>query len=242
MKPINKNNINNLTTEQELTKKLRLILILLITVSVIIALTFTVFATNFGSIFKIFSKKTETTELVIKPTAPVLNIETNNTNKEYTNIKGYSGADYKISLFVNGPLTQEITADENGYFEFSNIKLINGRNVIFAKATNNKNVESDATESYIINLDTKEPEIEIESPKDDDNIKNLNNRITIKGSINEKATIKINDQITIIKPDLTFEHLLGVQEGDIEIKIVALDEAGNEATEEIKVSYQKKNN
>lgn len=242
MKPIVKNKNNNKNTEEKLEKQLKLVFLLIIIVSIIIGLTFTVFATNFGSIFKIFSKKDNVDELVIKPTKPILNSIDESTNKEYINISGYSQKDNEVQLYVNGPEIFRTNTDENGQFEFNNVKLINGRNVVFVKATNQKGYQSDASDNLIITLDRKEPEIEIESPKDEDNIKNLNKRITIKGKINEKSSLKINDQVAIVKPDLTFEHLLGVEEGEVEIKIVAIDQAGNETTEELKVTYQRDNN
>ena len=52
--------------------------------------------------------------------------------------------------------------------------------------------------------------------------------------------VKINDKIAIVKPDLTFEFLLGVQnEGNVKITVLAIDEAGNENKKEITVNYEK---
>ncbi|EKD95075.1 MAG: hypothetical protein ACD_25C00077G0001 [uncultured bacterium] len=56
--------------------------------------------------------------------------------------------------------------------------------------------------------------------------------------MNEKATLKINDRMVIQKPDLSFEYVLGVKPGDVEIKIEATDEAGNRNEEIIHVKYQ----
>ncbi|KKU49252.1 MAG: hypothetical protein UX69_C0004G0027, partial [candidate division WWE3 bacterium GW2011_GWA2_46_9] len=40
-------------------------------------------------------------------------------------------------------------------------------------------------------------------------------------------------------PDLTFEILLGVDEGSVEVKVTATDKAGNKAEKIIHVTYQK---
>jgi hypothetical protein len=71
-------------------------------------------------------------------------------------------------------------------------------------------------------------------------VRNLDKRILIKGKLSEKATLKINDKMAIVKPDLTFEFLLGVEEGTIEIKVEATDTAGNVASEKFKVKYERR--
>ena len=239
MKPINRQ-INNKSAEQQLETRLKYTFISIISITAIIILSFTVFAPAFGSIFKIFSSNTDTQELIIKPSKPIVTIDNNFTNQESITIKGFGQAGNEIKLYVNGPEVMSTIIDTSGLFEFNGVNLISGRNTLFVKSIDSKGTQSDPSDTYTINLDKQEPKIDIESPKDKDNIKNLDSRITIKGSINEQSSLKINDQVAIIKPDLTFEHLLGVSEGDVEIKIVAIDQAGNEKEEIINVTYQKK--
>jgi hypothetical protein len=43
--------------------------------------------------------------------------------------------------------------------------------------------------------------------------------------------------LAVVRPDLTFDFLLGVTEGKVAIKIEATDDAGNIATETIDVTY-----
>ena len=42
------------------------------------------------------------------------------------------------------------------------------------------------------------------------------------------------------KPDFSFDYDLGVQEGGVTIEIKAVDPAGNEAIQELNVTYQEK--
>jgi hypothetical protein len=154
-------------------------------------------------------------------------------NETKINLKGTSSPKTKIQLFVNGPKQDEVLTDSSGEFLFTNVKLNKGTNTIFAKAGETK------SKVITIDYDDNAPEIEIESPEDGEKVENLNERIEIKGKINEKAQIRINDRIAIQKPDNSFYFLLGVDEGEVEIKVTAIDEAGNKSEEEIKVTYEK---
>jgi len=240
MKPINRPNTN--LNEEELTRKLFSTIITIVVLIVVIILSTTVFAPAFGSLFKIFGKKDTSSDLVIKPSTPVLTQLPTATKESKLKINGYAQQGTTIKLYVNGPEKASTVTGNDGLFTFENIELIKGRNTIFVKAIDQKQNESDTSSTYIVSMDTDAPKIDIESPKADSTVKNLDKRITIKGKINEKATITINGQIAIVKSDLTFEHLLGVSEGKLEIKIKAIDEAGNEKEEVLKVTYLKASN
>jgi len=228
--------------EEQLTK--RLIVTSMITVGLLITfvLSFTVFAPAFGSIFKIFSKKSFGNELVIKPNSPVLTQVPTATKENKITLNGYSQEGFTIKIYVNGPEKSSTVTGGDGKFTFENVELMQGRNTIFLKAIDLKNNESDTSNTYVIIMDNDAPKIEIISPKKDEVVKNLDKRVTVKGKLNEKATITINGQTSIVKSDLTFEHVIGVEEGNVEIKVKAKDEAGNEKEETIKVRYQKSSN
>ena len=162
------------------------------------------------------------------------------TNKEVMTLNGIAKPGSEIKLFVNGPETSSTTTDSEGLFTFIDIGLVEGANTIFAKAIDTDNTESPASEIITIELDKKAPDIQMESPKDGDIVKNLDKRIFVKGKVNEKSTIKVNDKLAILKNDLTFEVILGVEEGDLEIKVEATDEAGNKKEEKLKIKYEKK--
>lgn len=241
MKPIKRIAPTRLN-EEELTKKLFKTLIILVALVILLILSFTVFAPAFGSIFKIFSRNNIGNELVIKPSRPVIAQLPNATKENKIRVNGYSQEGITIKLYVNGPEKGSTVTGGDGMFVFEEVELIKGRNTIFAKAIDSKGNESDTTDTYIVIVDNEEPKIEIESPKEGDTVRNLDKRITIKGKLNEKATVTVNDQIAIVKADFTFEHVIGVEEGDVEIKIKATDEAGNEKEEILKVKYQRRSN
>lgn len=60
--------------------------------------------------------------------------------------------------------------------------------------------------------------------------------VTIKGSINEKATLKINGNDVPVAENLTFEKTLDLKVGENSITVEAIDESGNKSNQEIKIN------
>jgi hypothetical protein len=175
----------------------------------------------------------------LKPNTPFFSNMPEATNKDKITLEGFSQPGFTVKLYVNGPEKEKAVVDNEGVFTFTDIGLIQGRNTIYAKALDAYNNESDQSKTYMIVLDKEKPEIEIEKPKNGTTVKNLDGRVTISGKINERAKISINERNVVQKPDYSFEYLLGVSEGWKEIEVKAIDPAGNEAIEKIKVNYQR---
>jgi len=161
------------------------------------------------------------------------------TNQDSINIEGHAPAGSNVKLYLNGPEKGEVLTSGDGKFIFENKHLIEGRNTIFARAYDEKGNESEKSETHIITLDKDKPDLDIESPKDGNTIKNLNERVMIRGNVNEKAKIRINNRLVVQKPDFSFEFLLGVSEGSVKIKVEATDEAGNSRVVVIGIEYKK---
>ena len=229
-----------LTQTEELNKILLKRLMLLISILIFLVGAFAFFAPQLGSFFGIFSKyRNEEDETIIKPNPPIFSSIPNSTKNVKITINGYSQPGITIKLFVNGPEKAETVVGADGLFSFGNISLNSGRNTIFSKAVDAYGNESDKSSTYQIYVDKDVPEIEIESPKKGETVKNLDKRIKVRGSVNEKATIIINNRLAVQRPDFSFEILLGVQEGSVKIEIEATDEAGNQSKETIYVTYQR---
>lgn len=228
-------------TEEELSKRLTLSLLGIVGIIVFAVLALFVFAPAIGSFFGLFSKyrnqKEETVNIRLNP--PILNDMPESVKESTMSLNGYSQPGSQVKLFVNGPQVAETTAGADGGFTFTNIKLNQGKNTLFAKATDSSGSESDKTQNYFVSVDVTKPKLEITSPKDGDTIKNLDKRITVTGKVDEKCTITVNGKMAILKPDMTFEFLLGVDEGKVEIKVEATDTAGNITDETINITYKK---
>lgn len=154
-------------------------------------------------------------------------------------LEGFSNAGSTVKLFLNGPEKGEVLTGGDGKFVFEGIELIDGRNTIFAKAVASSGVESERSETHVITVDTKAPKIEITNPDSGETVKNLDKRVLVTGEVSEKAKITVNEKLAVQRSDMSFEYLLGVSEGDVEVKVKAVDEAGNESEAKLFFKYEK---
>lgn len=202
----------------------------------------TFFAPKFGYLLGFLSRHRNDPGEVpfLKPNSPIFSGLPTATKDENIIIEGFAQKGMTVKLFVNGPERGKTTVDNEGVFTFLDIKLIPGRNTIFAKAIDSYNNESDKSQTHTVILDKDSPKIEISEPKNESTVRNLNSRIEITGEVNEKAQIYINGRMVIQKPDYTFSYLLGVDEGWTTVEVKAIDEAGNDSLEKIKVKYERK--
>lgn len=233
--------VRNRINEEILYRKLLITIFLIIFLIVAVISSLTIFAPAIGTLFGFISKYRNDQEgRLIKVATPRFNNAPIATKDKRIKLSGYAEPSGTVKLFVNGPEKQSVVADNTGNFTFDNIELIDGKNTITAKSIDQTGESSEISESLYITLDTYKPKITMETPKDKDTIRNLDKRVLIKGSVNEAASVKINDQSAIIKPDLTFELLLGVKEGEFELKIIATDLAGNSQEEKLELKYEYK--
>jgi hypothetical protein len=236
-RPVSPTRISEKALRERLRKRVSWILI--ISAVGIISLFF--FAPQLGSLFGYFSKYRNDPGYVPtpNPTPPVFIDAPEAINQETITLTGRALPGTTVKIYVNGPEKGTDTTGEDGIFVFADVKLNLGTNTIFAKSFDDRGNESESSEFLIINYDNKPPEITLEDLEDGDTVRNLNRRIEIEGEINEKATITINGNSAIQRSDLTFYHILGVEQGDVEIKIEVVDEAGNKTEEELTVKYVK---
>lgn len=237
-----KKSVSKSAKTADLSKKLFSQIILIFVILIVMVLSVTRFAPMIGGLFGFISihrgEKTETLNTALPP--PVF-IDPPEAVKETTvTLTGLSEAKTTVKLYVNGPEKDSVLADDSGEFTFIDVKLNSGKNTIFAKAESDKDRKSDKSETLIIHVDKEEPKIDIDSPKDGETVRNLDKRVLIEGKVNEEATVTINDRKAVVKPDNSFEFLLGVDEGNVKITIKAVDKAGNEEEKVINISYEKK--
>jgi len=220
--------------EQDLNKLLLKRLSAIFVIGALSVVGIVKFAPKIGSIFGLISvNRNDTITPPEANTPPPIFLEVPKAvNKTMIDLKGTSVPKTKIELFVNGPKEAGVLTDISGEFLFTNVKLNEGKNTIFAKANETK------SEVITIQYDDEKPKIELETPKDGEEIENLNNRIEVIGKVNEESTVKVNGRIAIQKPDNSFSILLGVNEGNVEITIEATDLAGNKSEEKLNVTYK----
>jgi len=228
---------------KELSKKLRLSLLGIFSFILLGILAINFFGPQIGAMFGFISvnRNAEGPKAKVTLSTPSFAELPDATNEEEITIEGYAQKGTNVKIFVNGPEKGETLVGEDGKFVFENISLIEGRNTIFAKSFQNDN-ESEKSETRVITVDKEKSKIKIEKPKDGDTRKKLNERVLVTGSVSKKAKVRINDRLAVLKPNLSFEFLLGVDEGNVEIKIEAIDEAGNSEITKVGVTYKKESN
>jgi len=226
---------------EELNKKLKwsLLGIFAFITSIILLLNF--FGPQIGALFGFISinRNQEGPSANVTLNPPSFSDLPKATNEDFINIEGYAPAGSNVKLYLNGPEKGKVLTSGDGMFIFENVALIDGRNTVFARAFDDKENESNKSETHIITVDNDKPNIDVDTPKDGDTIKNLNERVMIRGKVSEKAQIRINNRLVVQRPNLSFEFLLGVSEGDVKIKVEATDEAGNIKVLVIQIKYKR---
>ena len=227
--------------EEELLQKLKITMAALITTILLVIISLQFFGPKIGSFFLLVSKNRNDSGPgdTIPPTAPIFSQVPDATNEKKITLNGITEPGATVRVFVNGPEKEKTIADNDGGFTFVDLDLGKGNNIIFAKATDENNNESEKSKVFTIVFDDEAPELEITSPQHGDTIKNLNKRVLIQGTLNEKAEVKINDRQAVVKSDNTFELLLGVDEGEVVITVKAVDRAGNKSQAVITINYEK---
>jgi hypothetical protein len=161
------------------------------------------------------------------------------TNKDKINIQGITSSNVSVELFLNDSSYGKLTSDNEGKFEFNDVSILKGKNKLYLISKNNEGIESPKSREYEIDFDDKKPSIKQLNISNGQEIKNLNKNILIQGEVSEEAAIEINGKKVFKVSNNKFEYLLGVEEGNVEIKIKVTDKAGNEYIETLNVTYKR---
>jgi len=162
------------------------------------------------------------------------------TKDKEIDIQGFADSGSEVSLFVNGPKVATVTADGEGKFFFDSVSLVEGQNLIFAKATKDGKEESDSSQTIYLIYDIKKPEIVILSPNNGEEIASVDSRVLVSGTVNEESTVLVNTHFTVVDASGNFQTQLAVTGGENIITVTAKDLAGNEATSSIKIIFEKR--
>jgi len=172
----------------------------------------------------------------IPPSPPVFNPLFEATNSAQISISGFAEGESTVKLFFNNK-EEDVLADQEGKFTFSNLNLKEGQNRVYAIAVDKRGNESNYSEKIDILYDNKPPELDISQPQDGETISTENNRIEIVGKTDEGANILINEHFVVIDSEGNFSYQISLDKGENEIKVVSKDKAGNQTEKTIKINY-----
>lgn len=172
-------------------------------------------------------------------TAPTLNPQPQATNSAHILISGQSTKDYQVLLYINGSNVDQVTVDKTGSFVFKE-DLTSGDNQIKAKAKFN-NKQSDFSSAINVVLKNSAPTLDVSSPSDgqtyNKNQIGNNNTINVSGKTDSGVNVTVNAFWAVVDDNNNFSYTLPLQNGDNQIKIIAVDQAGNKTEKDLKVNY-----
>jgi len=173
----------------------------------------------------------------LAPAPPALQPTTQATNSAQFSLSGYSEKGTLVKIILNGQPAKEVIADADGQFTARNLTLQSGQNTIKAQTIDKANNKSNYSKTTAIILDQTPPELEIANPKDGDQFFDEDRQITISGKTEKKATVEINNRMSVIDQYGNFSQPYELKEGENKLKIIAKDHAGNTTTQEISITY-----
>lgn len=166
---------------------------------------------------------------------PTLNPLPSATNSARIKVSGKSVKGTTIELFINNDKVEETQTNDKGEFSFDNI-LKDGNNQIKAR-TSLKDKKSDFSNILNIIYANSAPNLEINSPQDGGQFKKDQNTVSVTGKTDPGVNVTVNGFWAVINENNNFFYNLPLQNGDNEIKVVAIDQAGNKTEKTIKVNY-----
>lgn len=168
--------------------------------------------------------------------APVLSAPVEATNSAQFKISGYADPDQQVVVVVNGQEDARVATDEEGAFT-AEISLTEGENGFTTYAVDTEERESKTGQDYIVILDTEKPVLEIEQPEDGKEFNSKDNPIIISGKTDPGSKVYVNDRMVFPNSDGSFRTSFSLANGENELKIRAIDTAGNETEVVRKVKY-----
>ena len=165
---------------------------------------------------------------------PDLNLIPKATKDQKIKVTGTSLSGLKVALYLNGSKDNETDVADDGTFEFS-VTLSEGDNILKSKAFNDKN-ESDFSDSVTVVYKKSGPELSIESPSDNADLRGQN-PIEVKGKTDPDVIVVVNDFQAVSSSNGGYSYFLTLKGGGNDIKVVAMDAAGNKTEKTIHVNY-----
>lgn len=194
----------------------------------------------FGNLaLKFNSNNNTTTQIVSKDfvQAPFLDPLPDATPSANITVSG--STEYKdatAEIDVNNTAYTDIVVDSNGKFE-KNVSLSSGDNTIKARVTSNGK-SSDFTQDYTVTQTKAAPKLDISFPSDGQQFQKADKQITLTGTTDPNNTVTVNGYRAVVNDDGSFSYYMQLNDGDNQITVDAVDQAGNKTEKQLKVNYK----
>jgi len=179
----------------------------------------------------------DTSKDTISPPPPRILLTTSATNSAKFAVTGFAEPSTKVKIFDNEKETGETDTKDDGTFQME-LTLQEGDNILKAKAFDQSGNESSPSFAVKILFDKTPPNLKIEYPQSGQTFFGEKNRIiTIKGSSEDGAEVRINERLAIIDPQGNFSYQATLSNGENKFTVTAKDPAGNQTSSELIVSF-----
>jgi bacillopeptidase F len=157
------------------------------------------------------------------------------TKESTVKVEGSAAPTTTVHIYNDGEEIATTAASDNGKYAVD-IDLNEGTNVLTAKASTEQGI-TDASEPATVVFDPNAPELSIASPADGSKINK--ETVTVTGAITDANldTVTVNGTAAKVENG-TFSARVMLDEGKNEIKVVAVDKAGNATEKSIKVDVK----
>ncbi|HEX8931810.1 MAG TPA: hypothetical protein VF810_01500, partial [Patescibacteria group bacterium] len=172
-------------------------------------------------------KGTDTTEKVLPPLPPRLELPFEATNSSQIAIKGYAEASTTVELLKNDVSVGKTEVSTSGEFNFDQITLDKGDNVFSAVALTEKGGSSEASKTVTVNYDDTPPALTMTNPSEEALTVDYSD-FDVAGTTDKGANVTINGHLARVDDSGNFKLKFQLTSGKNDIEIVARDEAGNE--------------
>lgn len=182
------------------------------------------------------SPQQQSQQELIQP--PVLDPLPEATNSANLTITGKSDPGTKVVIYIDDEEAQTVSTESDGSFSLSK-RLTEGDHTISTKAKNDKSAMSDLSNIIKVSIRRTKPELTITNPQDGIRIVGDSNTIAVKGKTASDNTVTVNGRLAVVSSDGSFSYTYTLSEGENTLHIVATDPAGNEVSEDRRVTYTK---
>lgn len=159
------------------------------------------------------------------------------TNSASIDIKGFASEGNFVELYINNNPVAKVDISA-GNFSFEDIALQNDENAISAKTLSDSGGVSEFSKTLNIKLDTQAPILTVDTPLENQ-VFSGNNRIKVSGKTDQDSQVYANGFLANINFEGQFEILIPVAEGDSQVEIRAIDEAGNVTSGKRNIHFNK---
>lgn len=185
----------------------------------------------------VFQRDSKTVDEISPVTAPILDSLPQATNEEKISISGIAPGGSKVEIFLDSEKSGEVEV-KDGKFVFNDFVLKKGENFIKVLAVDTNGTTSEFSRGAIIVVDTDEPALEVTNPTDGQTFEK-DNRIKVEGKTEKDAQVFASGFLANVDFEGSFDVTIPLTEGENQLIVKALDEAGNAKEVIIKVNFKK---